>query len=177
MKPMPAQELVDVIDDAGRTIGVLTRGEMREHRLPHRCIYILVFNSRSELFVHLRTQTKDVYPGHWDVTIGGVLAAGESFDDGARRELEEELGIAAQLEPLFPFRYADASTVVQAAVYRTAHEGPFRMQPEEIVRGEFVALSGLEEWTNSYPFCPDGLAVLQEYRLRVLAKSSAIRFP
>jgi len=177
MKSTPSQELVDVIDDAGHTISVVTRGEMRTRRLPHRCVYILVFNSRSELFVHLRTQTKDVFPGHWDVTIGGVLAAGEAFDDGARRELEEELGIAAHLQPLFPFRYADVSTVVQGAVYRAAHEGPFRLQPEEIVRGEFVALPDLEERTKSGPFCPDGLAVLEEYRLRFLGESSAIRAP
>ena len=76
MKSTPSQELVDVIDDAGHTISVVTRGEMRTRRLPHRCVYILVFNSRSELFVHLRTQTKDVFPGHWDVTIGGVLDSG-----------------------------------------------------------------------------------------------------
>ncbi|HEU5225512.1 MAG TPA: NUDIX domain-containing protein, partial [Actinomycetota bacterium] len=36
-----------------------------------------------------------------DVVAGGVTAAGESVDEGARRELEEELGIAA--EPTFRF--------------------------------------------------------------------------
>ena len=80
-----ADELVDVIDDAGATVGVVTRREMRERRLPHRCTYVLVFNSRGELFIHLRTPTKDVFPSHRDVCIGGVLAAGESFDEGARR--------------------------------------------------------------------------------------------
>src|SRR5215813_9467549 len=103
-------ELVDVIDDAGRTVGVVTRREMRGRRLPHRCTYVLVFNARGELFVHLRTPTKDVYPSHWDVAAGGVLAAGESFDEGARREGMEELGVELALEPLFPFRYADERT-------------------------------------------------------------------
>ena len=49
---------------------------------PHRCTYVLVFNIRGELFIHLRTATKDVYPSHWDVAIGGVLAAGETFAEG-----------------------------------------------------------------------------------------------
>src|SRR5213080_4686005 len=64
----------------------VTRREMRVRRLPHRATYVLVFNRRGELFVHLRSPHKDVFPGHWDVAIGGVLAAGESFDEGARRE-------------------------------------------------------------------------------------------
>src|SRR5499427_5864027 len=97
MSTDPGQELVDVIDDAGLTIGTATRREMRLRRLPHRCVYVLVFNRRGELFIHLRTPTKDVYPSHWDVAAGGVLAAGESFDEGAARELQEELGVTAPL--------------------------------------------------------------------------------
>jgi isopentenyldiphosphate isomerase len=166
MSTDPGQELVDVIDDAGRTIGTVTRSEMRLRRLPHRCVYVLVFNQRGELFIHLRTATKDVFPSRWDLAIGGVLAAGESFDAGARRETMEELGVAVEPESLFPIRYADSLTVVQGMVYRAIHTGPFRLQPEEVVRGEFVSLDELESRISQAPFCPDGLTVLQKYRLR-----------
>lgn len=164
--PANAAELVDVIDDAGRTVGVVTRREMRVGRLPHRCVYVLVFNRQGELLLHLRTATKDVYPSHWDVAVGGVLAAGEDFDAGAVRELREELGVVAELTPLFPFRYADSATVVQGRVYRALHDGPFRLQPEEVVRGEFAALATVNERSRRDPFCPDGLAVLAEYLRR-----------
>jgi isopentenyldiphosphate isomerase len=166
MTPDPGAELVDVIDDAGRTIGTVPRREVRGRRLPHRCVYVLVFNRRGELFLHLRTPTKDVYPSHWDVTVGGVLAAGESFDAGAVREVGEELGVTAVPEPLFPFRYADDASVVQAMVYRVVHDGPFRLQPEEVVRGEFVPLGEVAGRVAQDPFCPDGLAVWQEYQRR-----------
>lgn len=160
----PGDELVDVIDDAGRTIGVVTRREMRARGLPHRCVYILAFNNRGDLFIHLRTDCKDVYPSHWDVAIGGVLTAGESFETGARREVQEELGITDfTLTELFPFRYTDDRTAVQAMAYRLTHDGPFRLQPEEVVRGEFVPLTRIEELVARQPFCPDGLAVLRRY--------------
>jgi isopentenyldiphosphate isomerase len=162
----PGQEWVDVIDEAGRTVGRVRRREMRVRRLPHRCVYVLVFNRKGELFVHLRTATKDIYPSHWDVAVGGVLAAGETFDAGARREVGEELGIDAIPEPLFPFRYADAASVVQAMVYRLVHEGPFTLQPEEVVRGEFVPLEKVAERAARESFCPDGLAVLAEFLAR-----------
>ena len=44
------------------------------------------------LYVHRRTDDKDVYPGMYDMTAGGVLAVGETYLEAARRELAEELG-------------------------------------------------------------------------------------
>ena len=159
-------ELVDVVDDVGRVVATVTRAEMRARRLPHRSTYVFVFDRTGRLFVHLRTATKDVYPSHWDVCVGGVLAAGEPFDAGAARELAEELGVTAPLERLFPARFVDGTTIVHGMAYRTVHEGPFRLQPEEIVRGEFVALDDLAARLAWTPFCPDGLAVLNTYRER-----------
>lgn len=159
-----SEELVEELDEAGIVIGVVTRRAMRERRLPHRCVYVLVFNGRGELFIHQRTGTKDVYPSYWDCTIGGVLAAGETFADGAGREGEEELGVPLEPEELFPFRFADAAMVVWGMVYRARHGGPFQLQAEEIVRGEFVTLDELEGRAARDSFCPDGLAVLAEYR-------------
>jgi isopentenyldiphosphate isomerase len=166
-----ADELVDVIDDDGRTIAVVTRRQMRRERLPHRCTYVLVFNSCGELFVHLRTATKDVYPSHWDVAIGGVVAAGETFEQGVRREIHEEIGIDAVAEPLFPFRHADERTTAQAMVYRLSHDGPFQLQAEEIVRGEFVPMAQVWQRIEREPFCPDGVQVLQTFSR--LPKASA----
>jgi isopentenyldiphosphate isomerase len=162
----PAHELVDLIDDQGSTLGVVTRAEMRARRLPHRCTYILVFDCQGRLFVHLRTATKDVYPSHWDATIGGVMLAGESYDQGARREILEELGVVAEPQTLFPFRYEDTVTIVQGMVYHLLQPGPFQLQADEIVRGEFLSRPHLQQRIEQEPFCPDGLQVLAEYERR-----------
>lgn len=160
---MAGDEYVDWIDAEGRVRGVVSRREMRTRRLLHRCVYILTFNRRGELFLHLRTATKDVYPSHYDVAVGGVLLAGESFPDGASREVREELGIDAAPTPLFSMCYEDARTAVQGEVYRLVHDGPFRLQPEEIVRGEFVPVPRALARTAVEPFCPDGIQVLRQY--------------
>lgn len=165
-------ELVDVIDENGAVIGVVTRREMRARGLRHRCVYLLVFNRRGELLVHQRTATKDVYPSHWDLCVGGVLAAGETFDAGAVREGREELGVDdVAPTPLFGFSYADDRTAVDGRVYRVEHDGPFRFQVEEIVRGEFVPADAVLARAASDPFCPDGLAIWRRY----LGESGALR--
>ncbi len=166
MSADPAKELVDVINEDGQIVATVTRQELRRRRLPHRCVYVLLFNHRGELFIHLRTAQKDAYPSHWDVTIGGVLGAGESYRTGFERETREELGIEIQGEELFIFRYADDATIVHGMVYRAVHDGPFRLQPEEIVQGEFVPLDTVAARVAGADFCPDGLAVLAEYQRR-----------
>ena len=158
-----SDELVDVIDDAGNTIATVTRRQMRERTLPHRCTYVLVFNSLGELFIHLRTPTKDVFPGYWDVCVGGVLSAGESFDIGAKREIHEELGIDADGVRQFDFWYRGPASFAHGMVYRLDHDGPFRLQVEEIVRGEFVPVREVLERIQREPFCPDGVLVLEQY--------------
>jgi isopentenyldiphosphate isomerase len=159
-----AAELVDVVDAQDRVVGRVSRGEMRARRLRHRATYLLVFNGRGELFIHLRTATKDVYPSHWDVAVGGVVAAGESYDDGARRELAEELGIrGAAPQALFDIAYADAANQVNGRVYRVAWDGPVSLQAEEIVRGEWLPLAAVRARMRTEPFCPDGVAVFARY--------------
>lgn len=158
-----ANDLVDVVDDAGNVIGIVTRQQMRCRRLPHRCVYVLVFDSSGRLLVHQRTASKDLFPAYWDLCIGGVLAAGETFDDGARRESREELGIELDLKPLFPFRYSDDHTTVHAMVFQAVHNGPFQFQPEEVQSGRFIAIEELNSLVAQFPFCPDGLEVWREF--------------
>ena len=74
----PRDELVLIVDKDNNETGSAPRHEMRAGGLPHRACYILVFNSRGELFVQKRTMCKDIYPGYYDVAAGGVVLAGES---------------------------------------------------------------------------------------------------
>jgi isopentenyldiphosphate isomerase len=82
-----ADEIVAIVDEQNHVVGVAPRREMRAKRLPHRSTYILVFNAKDDLYVQKRTMTKDVFPGYYDIAAGGVVLAGESYEQGAEREL------------------------------------------------------------------------------------------
>ncbi len=173
MSALPADELIDLLDENGNVVGIVRRGEMRRQRLPHRCVYIFVFNSRGELLIHERTATKDVFPSYWDVAFGGIPSAGESFADAAKREGKEELGIEIEPALLFPFRYADQFTQAHAMVYRGVSDGPFQFQAEEVVRAEFVKIAKLNDRFGRESFCPDGLAAWAEYERRNPGQSAS----
>jgi len=169
---MSSDELVDVVDEQDRVVTQATRREVRVRNLRHRSAYVLVFNPTGQLFVHRRVDTKDIYPGLWDVAVGGLLGAGEDYDTGARRELREELGIdQVTLRRLFPLRYEDADNRVSGMVYSCTWPGVVHLQTSEIAMGEWLDLDVLLERTQRDNFCPDGLEVLRRY----LSKLQAVR--
>ena len=159
----PGSERVVIVDEKNRVIGQSSRREMRRNNLIHRATYILVFNRRGELFVQRRTLSKDIYPGFYDLAAGGVVQAGESYEESARRELWEELGIRARLKPLGERYFADQGNRVWGEVFICRHEGPFTLQTEEVADGEFMAVSDILG-AQDKAFTPDGLEILRELR-------------
>ena len=164
MPTAPAEELVAIVDRDNRAVGSCPRREMRARRLFHRATYVLVFNSRGELFLQKRTATKDIYPSHYDVVAGGVVLADEAYDAGVARELAEELGIAGvPLRGHFDFYHEDGGNRVWGRVYSCVWDGAVRLQKEEVADGAFLPVDEVLRRAETEPFAPDGLAVLRRY--------------
>lgn len=89
----PNAELVEVVDQQDRPIAVLPLQEVHKQCLRHRSVMVLLYNVQGKVFLQKRSQTKALYPGHWDISATGHVQAGESGEDAALRELREELGI------------------------------------------------------------------------------------
>lgn len=157
-------ELIAIVDLNDQPVGIASRAVMRHFRLPHRATYILVFNGRGEIFVHRRTASKDVYPGFYCPAIGGVVAAGESYEQAAVRELAEELGIeGVPLGALFDFFHEDQRNRVWGRAFRCRYDGQPVIQQEEIESGGFLPVSAALALAGREPFTPDGLYVLRRY--------------
>ena len=159
-----ADELVIIVDKENTEVGVVPRREMRSGRLRHRATYILVFNAKGELFLQKRTQTKDVFPGYYDIAAGGVVLAGESYEEGAIRELEEELGIReTPLTSLFDFYYEDEHIRLWGRAFSCTFDGELVLQEEEVESGEFMEVDEVFRLATTEQFTPDCLYVLQRY--------------
>jgi 8-oxo-dGTP pyrophosphatase MutT (NUDIX family) len=159
-----ADEIVAIVDEHNTVVGAVPRREMRAKRLPHRSTYILVFNSRGELYIQKRTMTKDVFPGYYDTAAGGVALAGESYEQGAERELEEEMGIrGVPLTPLFDFYFEHEHMRLWGRAFSCKYDGEVVLQAEEVESGAFVPIPDVLRRAETEPFTPDGLYVLQRY--------------
>ena len=101
-----SEERFDVLDALGAPTGATAaRSEVHRLGLFHRAVHVwLLAPATREVLLQRRAAHKDSYPGLWDVSSAGHVSAGGSPLPAARRELEEELGLAApaaRLEPLF----------------------------------------------------------------------------
>jgi isopentenyldiphosphate isomerase len=142
------QELICQVDANDHLIGPCLRGDAHRLGLRHRAVHILVFNSQGELFLQKRSSTKDVNPGLWDTSAAGHVDFGESYEESARRELAEELGIesAEPLTPLFKLEASADTGFEFVYVYQLTYDGELRLEPLEIMEGRWFGLAELENW-------------------------------
>ncbi len=91
---LASTEWVDIVNEENEVIAQASREQMRAQCLRHRATYIVVHDGMGKILVQRRTETKDFLPGMLDATAGGVVQADEQLLESARREAEEELGIA-----------------------------------------------------------------------------------
>ena len=154
------EELIDWIDDDDNVISVVTRSRMRAEALLHRSVGIHVWSADGRVLVHRRANDKDLHPGYWDLGAGGVVSAGESYNDAAARELAEELGVRdVRLEELGRGRFNSVAFATIAHFYRVVYDGPFSFDDGEIAEARFVSVSMLREMITTLPFMPDTLAL------------------
>lgn len=158
-----ASELVEVLDEDGRVLEVVTRARMRAGRLRHRCTFVVVRSPGGRVLVHRRSPHKDMWPDRWDLAAGGVVQAGEDWDRAAARELAEEVGVTGvALTPLVEgdVAYTDDDVAEVARLYTVTWDGPVTFADGEVVAARWVSVAELAELVEREPFVPDSVALV-----------------
>ncbi len=155
----PSDEILDIVDENDEVVDRVPRGEATARGLRHRCVFIEARDATGRLFVHRRTATKLLFPSYYDMFVGGVVGAGESYDDAALREAGEELGVPGlpRPEPLFKFLYEDDRHSWWSYVYRVRCDLPVNPQVEEVAWHAFLTDAELERRLGEWTWVPDGL--------------------
>ncbi|MEV4535992.1 NUDIX domain-containing protein [Asanoa sp. NPDC049518] len=154
-----ADELLDIVDEHDRVVGQAPRQEAYTNRLRHRCVFVLVRDAEGRIFVHRRTARKLVFPSLYDMFVGGVVGAGESYDEAALREAEEELGVSGLPAPvlLFKFLYETSEHAWWSAVYETRCTSPVNPQADEVAWHAFLTVGEVERRLAEWTWVPDGM--------------------
>ena len=98
-------EYLDIVDENGEPTGkTVERGFAHSNGIPHRTshVWLIRKNARrqTEILLQKRSDVKDCFPGCYDISSAGHLSAGDTYLEGALREIGEELGIHAEAEEL-----------------------------------------------------------------------------
>lgn len=141
------EEFFDVYNPDGSWRGLFPRRECHGNpELLHKSVHVVVFDSSgSRILLQKRALTKDIQPGKWDTAVGGHVAAGESVEAAACRELAEELGISGKPEFFFTSEIRNSIESENVTIFKLTSDGPFVFAPDEIDEVKFFELAGFEE--------------------------------
>ena len=177
-------EYLDIVDQNGIPTGeIVERKQAHEEGIMHRTSHVWLlrkYNDCVQILLQKRCDTKDSFPGCYDISSAGHIPAGVDFVPSAIRELKEELGIEVSGNELIfcgdciiawddefygkPFHDRQYSRVF--ALWCDKSEQEFHLQEEEVSdvlwMGLDQAISAVNE--NTIPNCiyPDEILMVKQ---------------
>lgn len=142
------EEILDIIDEDDNVIGQAEFKEVHAKSLMHRFVRILVENNNNEFILSKRAA--NIPDSGMIDSVGGHVSAGETYEETAYRELEEEYGIKAKELTLIGkiedrTRLEKENMLGKLFYYKTDEEINFNEDEVELV--EFIKV---EELLNNY---------------------------
>jgi isopentenyl-diphosphate Delta-isomerase len=130
-------ELIDILDLRGNVVGVASRAEIYDRRLPHRIVHVMLQRADGKVFLQRRSTNVRYLPGHLCTSAGGHVKAGETPHQAALREVEEELELSGRpLELVDEFIFDDGHHR-RIFLYRLHSAAPLHVSNREVDGGLF----------------------------------------
>ncbi len=91
---MNTEEYLDLVDENDNVIGKEKRSEIHKNKLPNfRVINAFIINDEGELWIPRRTADKVNDPLALDMSVGGHVESGSTYEETFIKETQEELNI------------------------------------------------------------------------------------
>lgn len=163
-------EIFDVVDENDVVFEQRTRGDVHRLGLRHRAVHILVFNSSNQLVLQMRSAEKDEFPSTWTSSASGHVDSGEDYDDAAKRELQEELGLNCEFQRLHKFAACEQTANEFVVLYTATTDQTPTFSTAEIQRLDLVNLEDLFQRIEENPtvYAPSFRYLLKWYRSHAL---------
>lgn len=94
MRKNSMDEYLDLVNENDEVIGSKPRSEVYAEGLSNfRVVNAFVVNTEGNIWIPRRTSDKRIFPSCLDMSMGGHVETGESYDETFKRELQEELNL------------------------------------------------------------------------------------
>lgn len=142
-----ADEVVVLVDENDREIGVMAKLAAHEEGRLHRAVSVIVVNEAGEMLLQQREPGKYHSGGLWTNACCSHPRPGEPVSVAAARRLREEMGFETALVPLFATVYrAELGRLVEhefVHVFGGRYDGPVEPDPAEVGAYEWRDLDWL----------------------------------
>lgn len=94
-------EYIDILNAKGQFTGkVGLKSEAHRLGLYHASVHCWLYTPDRKVIVQQRASDKDSFPNLWDISVAGHIGQGESPEETAVREIQEEIGYDVQASDL-----------------------------------------------------------------------------
>ena len=143
---MSSDEILDIVNRDDKVIGKDTRYEVHRKHEIHRGIHVFISNRNNDLLIQKRSKLKKDRSGYYDASVGAQVLSGESYEQAALRETEEELGIKdVVLEKVCKYESFSTRQREIRTLFLTHHEGPFKIDKREVEFVRFYCINRIKE--------------------------------
>ncbi len=143
-------EYLDIVDEQDNVIGKDTRENVHKNYQIHRGLHVLIVNSKGEILIQKRSLKKDDRPGYYDASVGGQVRSGETYEQAALRETQEELGFTPEhLKKICDYKSYNSKQRENRQLFIYRYEGPFILDPDEVDSVAFRSLTDIQTMINN----------------------------
>jgi isopentenyldiphosphate isomerase len=86
-------EFLNIVSESDEIIAPETRKKIHEEGLLHQEVHVYFVTPKKEIIFQHRAKDKDTFPDLLDATVGGHVEIGQSYEETAVKESEEETGV------------------------------------------------------------------------------------
>jgi isopentenyldiphosphate isomerase len=87
-------EYLDLVDKNDNVVGKKLRSDVyAENSFNFRVINVFIINSKGELWIPRRVADKNIFPLCLDMSVGGHVKSGETYEDTLQHEMKDEVGV------------------------------------------------------------------------------------
>ncbi len=158
-------EILEIVDSHDKVIGTATRSEIHRRGLLHRAVHLFVFNPEGQIYIQRRSDSKDRHPGKLDSSAAGHVDPGETYEQTAIRELEEELGIKAEVKEVLRVPASEETDNEHVVLFEVMTEAEPSPNAEEIQWGGFMSPERVTQLMEETPddFVPAFILLWRKY--------------
>jgi isopentenyldiphosphate isomerase len=94
-------EILDIWNENGKPTGQSAdKAVLHQNGLFHPTVHIWFYTTTSNILLQKRASNKQTFPNHWDVSVAGHVISGETVQEAAVREVNEEIGLSVKPKDL-----------------------------------------------------------------------------
>lgn len=144
---------IPIVNEQDEIIGYKERADRNPEDIV-RLTSIWITDEQGNILLQQRKLTKKNNPGKWGPAVAGTIEEGESYDQNAYKELEEELGIKNVDLIKDKKYYGESNTgkrfvqVYKVIISRNRELAP---QEEEVENLRWVSKDELQKWFSEKP--------------------------